>query len=194
MISITLFLLLCFVSVSVLAADPSKWQRLEDDGLHDPSNDALDELQQPGDALSGLPYDYAGNRVNWIKALQDGLIAPRTNLFPDTSIRVIDLDIIMNNTGEMHLVRFPHRQHTEWLDCNNCHNKIFIDKVDATPVNMFSILQGEYCGRCHGAVSFPLTECNRCHSVPRNSFKGQFGAQYKEGESREDFKVEAPLE
>jgi c(7)-type cytochrome triheme protein len=66
------------------------------------------------------------------------------------------------------MVRFPHRQHTEWLDCSNCHEKLFISKAGANKgVNMFQVLQGEYCGLCHGAVSFPLTECKRCHSVER---------------------------
>jgi hypothetical protein len=27
---------------------------------------------------------------------------------------------------------------------------------------------GEHCGRCHGAVAFPLTECTRCHSVQQD--------------------------
>jgi hypothetical protein len=31
------------------------------------------------------------------------------------------------------------------------------------------VLSGEKCGLCHGAVAFPLTECNRCHSVQRDS-------------------------
>jgi len=74
----------------------------------------------------------------------------------------------MPRTGEMPMVRFPHRQHTEWLDCSNCHEKLFASKAGGTrAVNMFQILQGEYCGLCHGAVSFPLTECKRCHSVAR---------------------------
>jgi hypothetical protein len=31
---------------------------------------------------------------------------------------------------------------------------------------MFNILNGEQCGRCHGAVSFPVAEqCKLCHSV-----------------------------
>ncbi|WP_426417201.1 c(7)-type cytochrome triheme domain-containing protein [Aestuariirhabdus sp. LZHN29] len=190
---ITTFFLLLLGATTVTAAEPDLWKTLQDDGLHDPSNDTLQELQQPGEALSQLPFDNPGNQVNWVEALRGGFIEPRTNLFPDTTIRVIDLDIIMNRTGEMPLVLFPHRQHTEWLDCNNCHNKIFIDEVDATPVNMFAILQGEYCGRCHGAVAFPLTECNRCHSVLRSTFKGSYGGQYKEGESRENYKVENPL-
>ena len=89
------------------------------------------------------------------------------------------MDIIMEKTGEMPLVLFPHRPHTEWLDCNNCHDKIFIKKVDANPINMLAILSGNYCGQCHGAVAFPLTECNRCHSVIRRTFLGEPGVQPK---------------
>jgi hypothetical protein len=36
-------------------------------------------------------------------------------------------------------------------------------------MNMLQILSGEKCGQCHGAVAFPLTECARCHRVPRGS-------------------------
>ena len=124
-----------------------------------------------------LPPDNSGNKVSWIKALRDGYIEPRSNLFPDTTVELLDMDIIMDKTGEMPLVLFPHSTHTEWLDCNNCHESIFKEEVDANPINMFAILQGEYCGRCHGAVAFPLTECNRCHSVPRNLFTGKPGVQ-----------------
>jgi c(7)-type cytochrome triheme protein len=171
--------ILYLITYSLHAAPPSKWTSLQDDKLHDPNNPALKDLQQPSAALSSLPEDYIGNKVRWVQALREGYIQPRTNLHAETKIRILDLDIIMERTGEMGLVRFPHKEHTEWLDCTNCHNKIFKMKVDATPVNMFAILQGEYCGRCHGAVSFPLVECIRCHSVPRSKFKGKFGAQYK---------------
>jgi c(7)-type cytochrome triheme protein len=141
---------------------------LAKDGVHDPANPGLKMLQQPNEALSGLPRDVVGNKVFWVKALEQGLIAPRTNILPDTEIRVLDLDVIMRRTAEMPMVRFPHRQHTEWLDCSNCHEHLFKSKAGATTaVNMFQILQGEYCGLCHGAVSFPLTECKRCHSVER---------------------------
>ncbi|NNE63859.1 MAG: cytochrome c, class I, partial [Gammaproteobacteria bacterium] len=113
----------------------------------------------------------------WVQSLREFYIEPRANIFPGTFIEVIDMEIIMERTGEMPLVSFPHRAHTEWLDCKNCHNEIFVDKVDANPINMFAILSGEYCGRCHGAVSFPLTECNRCHSVNRSTFTGKPGVQ-----------------
>jgi c(7)-type cytochrome triheme protein len=141
---------------------------LAKDGVHDPDNPAAKVLQEPAQALEKFPPDAVGNQVRWVQALEQGLITPRANILPGTTIRVLDLDIIMPRTGEMPMVRFPHRQHTEWLDCSNCHEKPFISKAGANKgVNMFQVLQGEYCGLCHGAVSFPLTECKRCHSVVR---------------------------
>jgi c(7)-type cytochrome triheme protein len=160
----------------LLAAEYS-WQSLVEDGLHDPESPAIGILQEPADALSLLPPDNAGNKVAWIRALREGYIEPRTNIFPETKIEVIDMDIIMENTGELPLVLFPHKPHTEWLDCKNCHDKIFVEKVDANPINMYAILSGNYCGQCHGAVAFPLTECNRCHSVARSTFTGKPGVQ-----------------
>lgn len=141
---------------------------LAKDGIHDPASPAIRLLQEPRDALAGFPPDAVGNQVRWVKALEQGLIAPRTNILPGTAIRVLDQDVIMPRTGEMPMVKFPHRQHTEWLDCSNCHEHLFKSKAGATTgLNMFEVLNGEYCGRCHGAVAFPLTECNRCHSVVR---------------------------
>jgi len=150
---------------------PSLWKPIAEDGIHDPTSPALPLLQEPGEALSVLPRDAEGNRVNWVTALQEGHIAPRTNIYPETKIQVLDLDIVFPDTSSMHMVTFPHRQHTEWLDCSNCHDRIFKEKTGANPVNMLKILNGEYCGQCHGAVSFPLTECGRCHNTPRPPVK-----------------------
>lgn len=170
-----MIMLLSFIA---WAAAPS-WKPLMNDGLHDPSGPAVHLLQEPASALSLLPPDMVGNKVSWVRALREQYIEPRTNIYPETEIRVLDMDIIMDRTGEMPLVLFPHRPHTEWLDCKNCHDEIFIEKVDANPINMFAILSGRYCGRCHGAVAFPLTECNRCHSVARQTFTGKPGLQPK---------------
>lgn len=150
-------------------APASPWRRLEEDGLHDPTNPALSLLQQPEEALSELPPASEGNHVDWVAALRDKIINPRTNIYPETKIKVLDLDVLMEDTAGMPMVLFPHRPHTEWLDCENCHDKIFKAKRGANPVNMHAILQGEFCGQCHGAVSFPLTQCQRCHSVPRRA-------------------------
>lgn len=157
-------------SVNVPASPPEPvipWALLAHDNLHDPRNPSLALMQEPAEALSVLSPAQEGNFVNWVAALRSGEISPRTNVYPETKIRVLDLDVLMVDTAAMPVVLFPHRPHTEWLDCSNCHDKIFVAKSGANPVNMFRILQGEFCGQCHGAVSFPLTQCQRCHSVPR---------------------------
>lgn len=171
------YLLFLLVSVN-LAASPMTWMPLKNDGLHDPTGPAINVLQQPAEALSQLPTDTAGNKVNWVEALEEGYINPRTNIYPDAKINVLDMDYVYGETAEMPLVVFPHKPHTDWLDCANCHDKIFKRKPAVNDVNMLSILNGEFCGRCHGAVSFPLTECNRCHSLVRSKFKGKYGVQF----------------
>lgn len=153
----------------------SQWLRLENDGVHDPKSAAIALLQQPGDALAPLPRDGAGNLVNWVQAIEEGLIAPRTNLLPETQVRVLDQDIIVSKFGSMPAVKFPHRQHTLWLDCSNCHEHLFKSQAGANRFSMSAILDGEQCGLCHGAVAFPLTECNRCHSVPNASLRRAAG-------------------
>ena len=150
------------------------WTRIRDDGLHDPKSPAFKMKQEPGEALGAIaktaPDPGVGNQVRWVKALESGAINPRTNLWPDTQIRVLDQDIYLNIGGSQGVVRFPHRQHTLWLDCSNCHEGVFRSEAGATAISMLQILEGEQCGICHGAVAFPLTECIRCHSVPQAEF------------------------
>ena len=50
--------LACFNSVRA-----GQWQPLSADGIHDKDNPALEVLQNPADALSRLPADSAGNKV-----------------------------------------------------------------------------------------------------------------------------------
>jgi c(7)-type cytochrome triheme protein len=147
-------------------AQAGQWQPLKEDGLHDTTNPSLEVLQNPADALSRLPADSAGNKVDWARAIRDGYIAPRSRLREDKPVRILESSILMNATGSLPRVRFPHETHTRWLDCSNCHEQIFKSKAGETPVTMSAILEGNYCGVCHGAVAFPLTECNRCHTVP----------------------------
>ncbi|WP_428605726.1 c(7)-type cytochrome triheme domain-containing protein [Sedimenticola sp.] len=170
--SLALFMTALWLAGPLLA----EWTPLAEDGLHDPDNPALEVMQNPGDALSQLPRDDAGdvgNKVRWVQALEMGYIEPRTNILPETKIEVLDLDIIMKHTGSTAYVRFPHKPHTEWLDCSNCHEKIFKMKAGETPLSMLAILSGEYCGRCHGAVAFPLVLCNRCHSVQPDTLENK---------------------
>lgn len=143
----------------------SQWRSVKDDGLHDADNPAVHVLQDPASALRRLPADSVGNKVDWVRALEDGYINPRTTLKGQQPVETLDTNILMSDTGSLPGVLFPHKPHTLWLDCGNCHEHIFKSEAGATPVTMNEILEGEYCGVCHGAVAFPLTECNRCHSV-----------------------------
>ncbi len=164
------FLVRALVLVAGLSAGPAdagEWLPLARDGLHDPRGPGTKLLQQPADALSRLAPDHAGNQVRWVRALEEGQIAPREKLNPARKIEKLDQDIILDLKGGMPAVRFPHRQHTEWLDCSNCHDGLFKMRTGESGISMFRILQGEQCGVCHGAVAFPLTECMRCHSIPK---------------------------
>ncbi len=159
-----LLLILSALASAVVGA--GNWQSLKNDGLHDPSNPAIGVLQEPGDALSVLVPDGVGNNVDWVRSLQQGLIEPRPSLAGDEKPEIRETTVLMKNTYPMLYVNFAHKPHTEWMSCEACHDRIFLPQVDANPITMARILEGEYCGLCHGAVSFPLTECNRCHNTP----------------------------
>jgi len=135
------------------------------DGIHDPANDGTLILQAPKDSFDALPKANSGNRVNWVTAIENGDINPRYDrLDPDKVPIVLDLNIVREVKGSMPDVVYPHKQHTEWLDCSNCHPAIFIPMKGANNISMASILLGEKCGVCHGKVAFPVSECRKCHS------------------------------
>lgn len=141
---------------------------LEKDGIHDPRNEAIKVLQPPAEAMAGFPRTETGV-IDWVKVLDEELIQPRTGLVGDEKMYFVDFDIIFKNTASMPYVRFPHKPHTKWLTCANCHPKIFIPQRGANHVTMAEIMSGQYCGVCHGKVAFPPLECTRCHRVPRES-------------------------
>lgn len=135
------------------------------DGIHDPENEGTEILQPPKAAFEALPKAKSGNRVDWVKALNDGSINPRYDrMDPDAAPVVMDLNIVREVKGSMPNVVYPHKQHTEWLDCSNCHPAIFIPQKGANQISMASILLGQKCGVCHGKVAFPVSECRKCHS------------------------------
>src|SRR3972149_4353367 len=123
--------------------------------------------QEQAIPLQILPKDNAGN-VDWVKSLRQGIIKPKDSLDPKKpTTPVIDLDIVFKVKGDLPDVVYTHYPHTEWLSCNNCHPKIFIMQAGANKVTMKKIEEGQFCGRCHGVVAFPLSNCTRCHSKPK---------------------------
>jgi c(7)-type cytochrome triheme protein len=140
------------------------------DGIHDAQNPGTLLLQEPSVAFASLSKAKSGNRVDWVKALQAGEISPRHERLNDEAKPVVmDLNIVREVKGSMPDVVYPHKQHTEWLDCSNCHPAIFIPQKGANQISMASILLGQKCGVCHGKVAFPVSECRKCHSKQKAS-------------------------
>lgn len=139
-----------------------------EDGIHDPSNPGTSLLQWPSEAFQDLPKSNDGNLVDWVEALDAGAIAPWVDLEdPDAEPFTMDLVIVREVKGSMPDVVYPHQQHTEWLDCTNCHDEIFVPEKGANQMSMAAILLGQKCGVCHGRVAFPISDCRRCHSQPK---------------------------
>lgn len=183
LVGIALFVsILTVLESTFLVADEALWSRgrhfqtegevvpLAEDGIHDPTNQAVVKvLQEPVEAMADFPRDDKGI-INWVTALQQGMVDPRKSLTGNEEMYPTDFDVIFKNTGSMPHVRFPHKPHTEWLTCANCHPAIFLPQKGGNPITMSQIIEGKYCGVCHGKVAFPPTmNCGRCHSVPRES-------------------------
>jgi c(7)-type cytochrome triheme protein len=161
------------------AGDPNAFNRLMapkssrnppplEDGIHDPDSPGTVSLQAPRLAFDVLPKTNSGNHVDWVKSLDDKKLAPRYDRDdPNVQPVIMDLNIVREVKGSMPNVVYPHKQHTEWLDCSNCHPAIFIPQKGANQISMAAILLGEKCGVCHGKVAFPVAECRRCHSQPK---------------------------
>jgi len=176
---VLLFTLATQWAVSADNKNPNKFNRLmipmsernpppAEDGIHDPENFGTGLLQAPRESFRSLPRAPSGNNVNWMKALENGDINPRYDR-DDAEAKpiVMDLNIVREVKGSMPDVVYPHKQHTEWLDCANCHPAIYIPQKGANQISMAQILLGDSCGICHGKVAFPVSECRRCHSKPK---------------------------
>jgi c(7)-type cytochrome triheme protein len=136
-----------------------------EDGIHDPANDGTQSLQPPLAAFGALTKSNDGNRVDWVKSLNENKINPRFDRNdPNAKPMVMDMNIVREVKGSMPDVVYPHKEHTQWLDCSNCHPAIFIPQKGANQISMAAILLGQKCGVCHGKVAFPVSDCRRCHS------------------------------
>lgn len=149
------------------ASPPSRAVGVEhpSDEFYDPTSPAYERLQRADEALDGLPRD-RDNKIDWMNSLRQGLIKPRQRLDGKDREPPLELDIILRNTKQMPNVRFPHKAHTEWLDCKNCHPDPFEPKAGSTKIRMEDIFRGQFCGKCHDRVAFIThRNCYRCHSV-----------------------------
>lgn len=139
------------------------------------STDYVGEMYQIGlgwhpAALEGLPKDKFG-LVDWVEALEQGLIKPRANADPKVPDGIpFDMNIVMpSKTGMISGAYFPHKTHTTWMSCDSCHTKIFKPLAGSNDLTMSTIVKGQACGVCHGKVAFPLNDCVRCHLPEENA-------------------------
>lgn len=127
----------------------------------------------PALELSGFPKDQY-ELVDWASTMGQGKIKPRDAIDPSIpEVPPFDLDVVITTKSKFQPdVLFSHKVHTLWLSCDNCHDKIFKKKAGGNPaMHMTKIAAGEYCGRCHDRVAFPLTDCLRCHVLPKDRVK-----------------------
>jgi c(7)-type cytochrome triheme protein len=126
-------------------------------------------------AATPLPRSEFGNGIDWEEALRRKLITPRTYLKDRSNDLPFDKLLLLE--ADWSLIPpsvFPHKSHTDWLDCSNCHPDIFnIKKKTTKHFSMALILRGEFCGVCHLRVAFPMNDCKRCHPQPKEQPKEQ---------------------
>lgn len=121
----------------------------------------------PQVSVETLPKAQDGT-VDWTRAVMEGYIDPAGTLEPDGQEKPpLNQNVVIKTFDpKVTDVFFPHTVHTYWLDCTSCHPAIFIPRAGANPIKMKEILDGKWCGRCHGRVSFnfwPESNCTRCH-------------------------------
>lgn len=132
----------------------------------DTARPAIERVRAIDSVVTLLPRDHAGN-IDWVAADRSGVIRPRDHL-PGTaaSSRPTDFrfafDFNYPGPDTLFDASFAHSTHTEWVACQQCHPRIF--PYRNTRVTMADVLQGKFCGECHGKVAFPVvTGCERCH-------------------------------
>ena len=114
--------------------------------------------------LPSMPKDKFG-LIDWIKMADEKIINPASSLDVNkVDVPPFDMNVEIQAKGDfVKDVIFRHKTHTYWLSCENCHTGIFQMAKGANHMSMVGIVEGKWCGRCHGKVSFPLADCTRCH-------------------------------
>ncbi|MBI3756143.1 MAG: hypothetical protein HY265_08295, partial [Deltaproteobacteria bacterium] len=123
-------------------------------------------------AAAVLPKDKYG-LVDWARAVKDHIVVPRHSLDPqEEEMPPLDMNVVIEAKSDfVNDVVYPHYIHTWWLKCEVCHPKIFIPQKGGNNMTMIEIAGGKFCGRCHGKIAFPLTDCMRCHVQPKKAAK-----------------------
>ena len=106
-----------------------------------------------------------GNKIDWTKAIESGLIKPKNSLDGAYSPFEFDKALVMTPDNKtVPPVTFPHKKHTVWLGCENCHPEVFNIELKGTKrFTKQEMLNRRFCGLCHLTIAFPMDDCVRCH-------------------------------
>jgi c(7)-type cytochrome triheme protein len=77
----------------------------------------------------------------------------------------LDLDVpVPASPASGGTTTFSHSTH-RFLECANCHSKLYDSAPAATKLSISDIAGGKYCSTCHGKVAADLIgPCERCHT------------------------------
>lgn len=118
--------------------------------------------------VKGFPRARFGNRVDWLKAEELGLLQLTDYLegisIPGRKFETPDDFEIKTDVEGMPDILFSHEKHSVWNGCELCHPQIFQISRSATVYEMQEIFDGKFCGACHGRVAFSNSDCQLCHS------------------------------
>jgi len=148
------------------SADPAPQALMQLLLSEDTVRPAIERWLDPDTVRALLPRDHAGN-IDWMAALDSGVIKPRSAISDTVAVLTGDqfefgYDFFLPGPDTTLHAYFPHSSHTQWVDCKQCHARIF--PFRNLQITMGEIFQGKYCGECHGKVAFPVTtDCERCH-------------------------------
>lgn len=118
--------------------------------------------------VKGFPRSRFGNKVDWLKAEELGLVKLK-DYIEGISIKRKPLRVpkdieLEAKVTDMPNIIFSHKKHTVWNGCELCHPDIFGVKKGSTPYSMQDIFEGRFCGACHGKVAFTNHDCQLCHT------------------------------
>jgi c(7)-type cytochrome triheme protein len=115
----------------------------------------------------GFPRARGGNRIDWLKAEEAGLLTLKDQLEGVTIERKplkipLESDITAKEI-KMPDIIFSHEKHAVWNGCELCHPELFAVEKGVTVYTMQEIFDGKFCGACHGNVAFVTMDCQLCH-------------------------------
>lgn len=148
--------------------------RPEAEALHHPEKVDLNKLKQAAERVGAkwnpeklpngkLPLDRF-NFIDWLALKNAGAFSPLVSLDPNVKDETRDNRILFKSSSDfVSDVIFDHKVHADWINCITCHPAIFKDELGGNRIKMIDMASGQFCGHCHGKVSFTFADCLRCH-------------------------------